>query len=104
MGAAQTGQSSVVVAVVGEAEDSCSEDDSFAGTGGVAAACRVCALSQSGSTIERYREETSFGGVVDVDGGGVLIDESVVDEARTKLILLRLMPAPKTRWSWSGRK
>jgi hypothetical protein len=86
--------------VVGEAEteDSGSEDDSFAGTG------RVRAPSPAGSTMERYREETSFDVVVDVDGGGVLIDESVVDEARTKLILLRLMPAPKTRWSWSGRK
>lgn len=29
-------------------------------------------------------------------------EDSEVDDAGTKAILLRLMPAPKTRWSWSG--
>ena len=57
------------------------------------------------STIERYL--FAMEGPVCVEGAGaddVRVVLSSWSEERTKFTRLRLMPAPKTRWSSRGRK
>ena len=78
-----------------------SDGEGFVEASGVVAGVEVLGLSERdfGKTMERYREAMS--GLLAAAGGGT--DESV-DDAGTKLILLRLMPAPKTRCPCRGRK